>query len=109
MRVILWGVLMAATQMSYGQTNMPQLVDPNLRVRAVVTNLAQPTSMAFLRHNDLLVLEKASGQVKRFVNGTLDSTVLDEVEAQVTAGALLARRSYPRNSDLNLTRSQAGG
>ena len=44
----LWG------QASYGQTNGPRLVDPKLDVRAVVTNLSQPTTMAFLKHNDFL-------------------------------------------------------
>ena len=33
----------------------------------VVTGLSQPTSMAFLGPSDLLVLEKASGKVQRFV------------------------------------------
>ena len=96
-KVILWGVLAAATQASFGQiTNMPQLVDPNLRVQAVVTNLAQPTSMAFLRHNDLFVLEKASGQVKRFVNGSLDSTVLDLAVNSASERGLLGIALHPR-------------
>jgi glucose/arabinose dehydrogenase len=55
----------------------PSLVDPNLRVRTVVEGLDQPTSMAFLGPNDFLVLEKATGQVKRVVNGVVQSTVLD--------------------------------
>jgi glucose/arabinose dehydrogenase len=55
----------------------PSLVDPNLRVRTVVENLNQPTTMAFLGPNDFFVLEKASGQVKRVVNGVVQSTVLD--------------------------------
>jgi glucose/arabinose dehydrogenase len=56
----------------------PSLVDPNLRVRTVIENLDQPTSMAFLGSNDFLVLEKASGQVKRVVNGVVQSPpVLD--------------------------------
>ena len=55
----------------------PSLVDPNLRVRTVVENLDQPTSMAFIASNDLLVLEKATGKVQRVVNGVLTSTVLD--------------------------------
>jgi glucose/arabinose dehydrogenase len=55
----------------------PSLVDPNLRVRTVVENLDQPTSMAFLGPNDFFVLEKATGQVKRVVNGIVQSTVLD--------------------------------
>jgi glucose/arabinose dehydrogenase len=55
----------------------PSLVDPNLGVRTVVENLDQPTSMAFLGPNDFLVLEKATGKVKRVVNGVVQSTVLD--------------------------------
>ena len=55
----------------------PTLVDPNLRVRTVIENLNQPTSMAFLGPNDFFVLEKATGQVKRVVNGVVQSTVLD--------------------------------
>jgi glucose/arabinose dehydrogenase len=56
----------------------PTLVDPNLRVRTVVENLDQPTSMAFLGADDFFVLEKATGQVKRVVNGVVQSpAVLD--------------------------------
>src|SRR5688500_18230451 len=76
-KVILWAAAGVAAQASFGQTNLPQLVDPQLGVRAVVTNLAQPTSMAFLGRNDFFVLEKASGQVKRVVNGQVAATVLD--------------------------------
>jgi glucose/arabinose dehydrogenase len=68
---------LAAGRALNAQETGPQLTDTNLHVRAVVTNLNQPTSMAFLKHNDLLVLEKASGKVQRIVNGTLHSTVLD--------------------------------
>ena len=55
----------------------PSLVDPNLRVRTVIENLDQPISMAFLGSDDFFVLEKATGKVKRVVNGVVDSTVLD--------------------------------
>ena len=55
----------------------PSLVDPNLRLRTVVENLDQPTTMAFLGPNDFFVLEKATGKVKRVVNGVVQSTVLD--------------------------------
>ena len=57
---------LAAGQSLDAQDTGPQLTDTNLHVRAVVTNLNQPTSMAFLKHNDLLVLEKATGKVQRF-------------------------------------------
>jgi len=36
-----------------------------------------PISMAFLGANDMLVLEKDSGQVKRVDNGSVTRTVLD--------------------------------
>jgi glucose/arabinose dehydrogenase len=55
----------------------PSLVDPNLRVRTVIENLDQPTSMAFLGANDFLVLEKATGKVQHVVNGTVVGTALD--------------------------------
>jgi glucose/arabinose dehydrogenase len=55
----------------------PSLVDPNLGVRTVIESLDQPTTMAFLGSNDFFVLEKATGQVKRVVNGVVQSTVLD--------------------------------
>jgi glucose/arabinose dehydrogenase len=55
----------------------PSVVDPNLGVRTVIASLDQPTSMAFLCANDFIVLEKATGQVKRVVNGVVQSTVLD--------------------------------
>ena len=66
----------------FGLTSMlnaqaPSLVDPNLQVRTVIENLDQPISMAFLGPNDFFVLEKATGQVKRVVNGVVQSTVLD--------------------------------
>ena len=56
-----------------------QMLDPTLRVEAIVTaGLAQPIGIVFLAPNDFLVLEKASGQVKRFINGALQpQPVLD--------------------------------
>ena len=55
----------------------PTMLHPNLSVRAVVTGLTQPMTIAFIGENDLLVLEKGTGLVKRVVNGAVDSTVLD--------------------------------
>ena len=55
----------------------PSLVDSNLLVRTVVDNLDQPTSTAFLGPNEFFVLEKATGEVKRVLNGVVQSTVLD--------------------------------
>src|SRR5918999_55760 len=74
--VTLIAIVSAATMVVHGQST-PSLVDSNLRVRTVVGNLDQPTSAAFLGPNDLLVLEKASGQIKRVVNGVVVGTALD--------------------------------
>lgn len=57
-----------------------QVLDPNLQVTTVLAagSLAQPIGIVFLSQNDFLVIEKASGQVKRVINGTLQATpVLD--------------------------------
>jgi aldose sugar dehydrogenase len=59
------------------QSNGPTMLHPRLAVRTVVTGLATPTTLAFLGPNDLLVLEKNTGQVQRVVNGAMHSTVLD--------------------------------
>ena len=59
------------------QTSGPTMLHPNLGVRPVVTGLTQPSTMAFIGDNDLLVLEKSTGRVQRVVNGAIDSTVLD--------------------------------
>ena len=50
---------------------------PNLAVRTLVSDLVTPISLAFLNANDLLVLEKDTGPVRRVVNGSVQSTVLD--------------------------------
>ena len=45
------------------------MVDPKLEVGTVATGLSQPVQMEFIGENDFLVLEKPTGQVKRFKNG----------------------------------------
>ena len=56
-----------------------QILDPTLQVTTVLNSgLIQPLGIVFLGQNDFLVLEKASGQVKRVINGVLQATpVLD--------------------------------
>ena len=55
----------------------PEVLDPELAVRTAASGLDQPTSIAFIGANDMLVLEKATGKVQRVVNGVVQSTVLD--------------------------------
>jgi aldose sugar dehydrogenase len=79
--LVLGGVLLALPSFSLprveAQAPGPTMLTPNLAVRAAVTGLATPTSMAFLGANDLFVLEKETGRVQRVVNGVIHSTVLD--------------------------------
>lgn len=55
------------------------IYDPNLGVELISKGLASPTTMAFLGANDILVLEKDNGTVRRITNGNL----LDEPVLQV--------------------------
>src|SRR6478752_3759854 len=70
------GALALAGQ-AEAQTPAPSVVDPKLEVRTVTTGLVQPVQMQFLKDHDFLVLEKASGLVKRFNNGAPAEVVLD--------------------------------
>src|SRR5439155_26083281 len=52
--------------------------DPGLQVQVVASGLSQPTTMAFIGDRDILVLQKANGQVRRIVGGILQpAPVLD--------------------------------
>ena len=55
------------------------VADPNLKVEELYKGLESPTTMAFLGPNDILVLEKNNGEVRRIVNGTLLSKPLLDV------------------------------
>ena len=74
----------------------PVMLDPNLEVTTVVSNLDQPTSMTFLGSNDFFVLEKATGKVQRIVNGTLQSTVLDLAVNSASERGLLGIALHPQ-------------
>ena len=68
----------ALTVSSSAQTGPgPEMLAPTLDVRTVVAGLDMPIGMAFIGLNDLLVLEKDSGLVKRVVNGVVTGVVLD--------------------------------
>jgi len=53
-------------------SDVPTIIkDPNLKIELVAAGLQQPTSMSFLGPNDILVLEKNNGTVRRIINGTM--------------------------------------
>ncbi len=64
--LILIGVV-AAAPLARCQT----VADQDLQVREVASGLSAPTTMAFLGTNDILVLEKATGRVRRVLDGVL--------------------------------------
>lgn len=77
----------------------PTLEDPNLSVRTVVSDLMQPTGIAFLDEDDFLVLEKSTGQVKRVANGVVQSTVLDLAVNNFSERGLLGIALHPDFKD----------
>ena len=56
-----------------------EMLDRDLQVTPVINaGITQPIGIVFLDTNDFLILEKASGQVKRVINGVLQATpILD--------------------------------
>jgi uncharacterized repeat protein (TIGR01451 family) len=74
----------------------PTMLDANLMVSTFVTGLEQPTSMAFIGANDLLVLEKATGRVQRVSNGILQGPVLDLNVNSASERGLLGIALHPQ-------------
>ena len=70
-------VVLGLSTSASAQEDGPTMVDTRLAVRPVAEGLLQPTSMAFLGPNDLFVLEKSTGRVRRIVGGVVGATVLD--------------------------------
>src|SRR5918994_1248216 len=92
--VMLFAVISAITIVVYAQ-GTPSLVDSNLRVRAVVEKLNEPTTTAFLSPNEFLVLEKATGQVKWVMNGVVLGTALDLAVTSGSERGLLGIALHP--------------
>jgi aldose sugar dehydrogenase len=77
-RALLFTVLVAAAASVVATAQAaPTLEDSSLRLRTAVAGLELPTSLAFIGANDMLVLEKNTGRVKRVTNGVVQKTVLD--------------------------------
>lgn len=94
-----WGLLsiaVASTAAPLATAQVPELLDPRLTVRTVVSGLAQPTGMAFLGPDDFLVTEKASGRVQRVTNGVIQGTVLDLPVNSASERGLLGIALHPQ-------------
>jgi len=93
-------ILAACTISSVGSladTTPPALLDPTLQVTTVLNSgIVQPIGIVFLGENDFLVLEKASGQVKRVINGVIQpNLVLDLAVNSASERGLLAMALHP--------------
>ena len=63
-----------------GAAAYPVIKDPNLKVEIVAEGITFPTSMAFLDKDDILVLEKNTGVVKRVINGNVQRDPLLDLD-----------------------------
>ena len=89
------GLYWAGRPPATAQTPLPTLTDDNLMVRAVVSGLTQPTSMAFIGNNDFFVLEKGSGLVKRVTSGAVVGIALDLAVNNASERGLLGIALHP--------------
>ena len=93
--VVVWTSVLALMASPPSQPASPELLSPNLALRPVAAGLNTPTSLAFLGPTDLLVLEKNTGKVQRFVDGAFHSTVLDLAVNGASERGLLGIALHP--------------
>jgi glucose/arabinose dehydrogenase len=96
MLVMLGGVFSLARP-AQADTSPPALSDPTLQVSTVLSSgLTQPIGIVFIAPNDYFVLEKATGQVKRVINGVIQAQpVLDLTVNSASERGLLSMVLHP--------------
>ena len=88
-----------------------QIIDPvivdndgSFKVERIYTGLKFPTSMYFLDNNDILVLEKNDGTVKRIINGNMiKDPLLDVNVANKAERGMLGIAAYKQEVGNNLS------
>ncbi len=86
------GWLLVMSSLAAAQT----LEDPRLQVKEVVAGLNMPTTMAFIGPDDILVLQKGDGRVRRVLGGLLQpGEVLDVAVDNVSERGLLGIAAHP--------------
>src|SRR3954451_13663321 len=77
--ILVFGMAIGDSRVMRADTTPLTMLDPNLQAEVLLnTGIAQPIGIVFLAANDYLVLEKASGQIKRVVNNVMQpQPVLD--------------------------------
>jgi glucose/arabinose dehydrogenase len=61
-------------------TAYPKIKDPNLKAEVVAKGVTFPTGMVFLAEDDLLVLEKNNGTIKRIIHGQVQPDPLLDLD-----------------------------
>jgi glucose/arabinose dehydrogenase len=92
-----FGGVMSQPRVTQADTTPLVVLDPNLQVETILSvGISQPIGIVFLGANDYLVLEKASGQVKRVINGVLQAApVLDLAVNSGSERGLLSMVLHP--------------
>jgi len=91
------------------------LTDPALRWSEIVSGLSQPTAMAFIAADDILVLQKADGKVRRVIHGVLQAVAVLDVnvdnDSQRGLLGLALHPNFPANQFVYLfyTESSTAG
>src|SRR5262245_31383618 len=91
-------ILIFGTTRSTRADSIPvTILDPTLQVTTALSDLNQPIGIVFLGSvNDYLVLEKASGLIKRVINGVVQATpVLDLAVNSNSERGLLSLALHP--------------
>src|SRR5262249_32317842 len=97
---------------AHGDSIPTSILDPNLQVTTFLNSgITQPIGIVFIGPNDALILEKASGQVKRVINGVLQPTpVLDlAVNSNSERGllSLVLHPNFPTNPSVYIRWTQS--
>ncbi len=79
----------------------PVVYDKTLVVEKIVTDINYPVSMSFLGPNDIIVLEKDSGTVKRIVNGQMIDEPLLKINVEHARESGLLGSTVAHNSSGN--------
>ncbi|HZL22024.1 MAG TPA: PQQ-dependent sugar dehydrogenase [Nitrososphaeraceae archaeon] len=75
----------------------PVIFDENFKIELVAQDLDEPTSMAFIDEDDILVLEKNNGKVQRIIDGIKQGRpILDVNVANKWERGLLGIATYPK-------------
>jgi len=84
---------------TYGQVQEPIINSPHLHAEVVYSGIGFPTNMAFLGPNDILVLEKNEGTVRRIINGTMLPEPLLDVNVTILGERGMLGIAIARNEE----------